>query len=298
MRRDFYLPAALTAALAVMGVYAAAGPKNNGDELAAEPVRCEIGRSLSVLSHLNEASGLATSRRNSQLLWSHNDSGDATIYALGLDGKVRGRLQLTGASADNWEAITTAPCADGSCLYVGDIGDNGASRSSITIYRTPEPLASDAATVAVTAFHGVYPDGPQDAEAIFIADGSLYVVSKGEKAPIRIYRFPTLQAGTALKLERVATLTDESVRKADRITDAALSPDRKWVALRTNARILFLKTAALISGNPGTPLAFDLGGLNEPRGEGIAWHDGNTIYLAGEAEGGGTFGQVSCNLPG
>jgi len=298
MRRDFFLPAALAAALAVMGVYATAVSKNNGDELKADPVRCEVSRTLSVMSELHEASGLAPSRRNSQLLWSHNDSGDPTIYAIGLDGKVRGRVRLTGAAADNWEAITTAPCADGSCLYVGDIGDNRASRSTITIYRTPEPLASDPATAAVAVFQGAYPDGPQDAEAMFIADGSLYVVSKGEKAPIQIYRFPTLQSGAALKLERVATLTDESVRKADRITDAAVSPDRTWVALRTNDRILFFKTAAVISGNPGRPLAFDLEGLKEPQGEGIAWGSGNTFYLAGEAEGGGTFGQVSCNLPG
>jgi hypothetical protein len=298
MRRDFYLPAALTAALAVMGVYAAAGSKGNGAELEAEPVSCDVRGNLSAMSELHEASGLAMSRRNAQVLWAHNDSGDPTIYAIGLDGKVRGRLRLAGAAADDWEAVTTAPCAGGSCLYVGDIGDNDASRSTITIYRTPEPLASDAAAATVDAFQAAYPDGPQDAEAMFVADGSLYVVSKGEKSPIRIYRFPPLESGALLKLERVATLTDDGARKSDRITDAALSPDRTWLALRTNDRILFFKTAALISGNPGRPLAFDLQGLKEPQGEGIAWGDGNTIYLAGEAKGGGTFGQVSCNLPG
>lgn len=280
-----------------MGVYATAGSKGSNAEFKAAPASCEVTSKLSTISELREASGLVASRRNPQLLWAHNDSGDPTIYGLGTDGKVRGRLRIAGASVDDWEAITTAPCADGSCLYVGDIGDNDMSRSTITIYRTPEPLASDAATAPVATFEGTYPDGAQDAEAMFVAEGAVYVVTKGEKSPIRIYRFPKLQSGTALKLERVATLTDGSAGKDDRITDAAMSPDRAWVALRTNARLLFFKTAALTSGNPGTPLAFDIQSLKEPQGEGVAWGERNTLYLAGEAAGGGTFGRVSCNLP-
>jgi len=297
MRKDFFLPASLAGALVVMAVYATTGSKGSSAELAVAPARCEVTGGLSAISELGEASGLTASRRNPQLLWAHNDSGDPTIYALGVDGTVRGRLRMAGASVGDWEAITTGPCPGGSCLYVGDIGDNDTSRSTITIYRTPEPLATDAATAPVSAFEGAYPDGAQDAEAMFVVDGSLYVITKGEKSPIRIYRFPALQSGPALKLVRVATLTDEGARKGDRITDAAVSPDRVWVGLRTNARLLFFKTAALTSGNPGTPLAFDIKGLKEPQGEGLAWGDGNMLYLAGEAQRGGTFGRVSCNLP-
>ena len=297
MRRDLFLPTTLAAALVVMGVYATSGSKEKSAELEATPVSCQIATALSTIVELPEASGLASSRRVPQLLWAHNDSGDPAIYALGEDGKLRGRLRVDGAAVGDWEAITTAPCADGSCLYIGDIGDNDVARQTITIYRMPEPAPSDSATAPVAKFSGVYPDGAQDAEALFVADGSLYVVTKGEKSPIRVYRFPTLQPGSPLKLERVATLTDHGARKADRITDAAVSLDRAWVALRTNDRLLFYKTAALTSGSPGMALASDLKGLNEPQGEGLAWGDANTIYLAGESKGGGTFARVSCNLP-
>ena len=280
-----------------MGAYAASGSKEDKAELEAAPVSCQVRGAMPRIAELAEASGLAISRRDQHVMWTHNDSGDPAIYAVGLDGKVRGRMRLAGASVADWEAVTSAPCGNESCLYVGDIGDNDVSRSNITIYRIPEPSLADSTTAPVAVFEGVYPDGPQDAEAMFVADGSLYIVSKGEKSAIRVYRFPALEQGSPLKLQLVSTLTDHGARKTDRITDAALSPDRTWVALRTNDRLLFYKTAALTSGSPGMPLAFDLTVLKEPQGEGVAWGNDNNIYLAGESEGGGTFAHVSCELP-
>ena len=35
--------------------------------------------------------------------------------------------------------MASAPCGNGSCLYIADIGDNDAKRKEVTIYRVPEP---------------------------------------------------------------------------------------------------------------------------------------------------------------
>ena len=300
MRRDFILPALLLIALVVMGVYATTAEKEKGTggaEVVTTPVACENARLISRIAMLPEASGLAPSRRFRDVFWSHNDSDHPVLYAISADGSVSGRVPLAGASVVDWEAIAVSPCDGGNCLYVADIGDNGMNRRNIAIYRTHEPSPSDRTTAPADRIDGVYPEGAQDAEALFVANGSLFIVTKGEGAPIRVYRFPSVQPGTRVTLELVATLTDEGARKKMRVTDAAISPDGAWVALRSNDVVLFYKADALLSGKPQTPLAYDLTALKEPQGEGIAWADDRTLYLAGEAEGGGTFARVSCTLP-
>ena len=304
MRRDLLFPAVLVVVVGVMGIYAISGqrdsnsgPRPSDAKVEANPIVCTANHPLLSIVGLEEASGLASSRRDAELLWSHNDSGEPMIYGLARDGKLRGRLRLAGASVGDWEAIATSPCDEGSCVYVADIGDNDMRRGTIVIYRAPEPQLFQSATASVDAFEGVYPEGPQDAEAIFLSDRILYVITKGDQTPIRIYRFPTLKAGAPTKLELVASLTPEGAQKSDRVTDAAVSPDGVWVAMRSNDRLLFYRTTALLAGQPGTPLSFDLTPLQEPQGEGIAWVDAKTIYLAGEGPQGGTFGQVSCTLP-
>jgi hypothetical protein len=188
-------------------------------------------------------------------------------------------------------------CSSGSCVFIGDIGDNSSDRRSITVYRTREPSPSDASTAPVDALEAAYPEGAQDAESLFVARGMLFLVTKGENGPVRVYRFPSVAAQGRTKLELVAKLTGATTDKVARVTDAAVSPNGRWIAMRTNHLVLFYRTEALLAGKPGTPLSFDLRPLHEPQGEGITWADDQTLYLAGEGPGGGTLARVSCSLP-
>ena len=76
---------------------------------------------------IDEASGIASSRVNSNIIWVHNDSGDlAKIYAIGLDGSYLGVLRLEGVIARDWEdmCIGPGPKDNSDYIYIGDIGDN------------------------------------------------------------------------------------------------------------------------------------------------------------------------------
>ncbi len=147
---------------------------------------------------IDEASGLAASRANPGVLWVHNDSGDtARVFAMNVQGTHLGIYNLSGASATDWEdtAVGPGPVEGQSYLYLGDIGDNNAVRSTIRVYRAPEPAVSpsqppvnvDLSDVATTTLQ--YPDGPRDAETLMIdqATADLYIVSKRE-TPSRLYR--------------------------------------------------------------------------------------------------------------
>jgi hypothetical protein len=262
---------------------------------------CASGAMLARLSGVNEASGVAASRRTGGVLWTHNDSGQPVLYAFSTDGQLRARIQVAGAEVDDWEDVAVGSCSSGSCVYIADIGDNKASRRNITIYRVPEPSLNDTITARAEALSAVYPEGPRDAEGIFVGpDGALYVVTKGEGSPISVYRFPQPPApGTVMPLQRVATLAGDA-NKAQRVTDADMSPDGKWVALRTLDAVEFYRADTLLRGKPETPMIVDVKSLREPQGEGLGFDRDGTVFLAGESGDGtrgGTLARLSCKLP-
>ncbi len=264
------------------------------------------GRSLQMIGKLPEASGLALSRRSPDLLWSMNDSDDPTVIALTTTGQVKGQARVTGAAIRDWEALSVGPCPAGSCLYVGDIGDDGAKRMQVTIYRVPEPKADDTATAQADTFVFAYPDKAHDAESLFVtADQSLFIISKGH--PTVLYRAPRdARPGAVSMLSRVAELPvdkflDDQDRRRSRITDAATTPDGEWVALRTNSELLLLRTRDLVAGMMNDVWHVNLRSLDETQGEGVAISNGGDVYLGGEGGGHGlpgTFTHVKCQLPG
>lgn len=260
---------------------------------------CRAAGPLVRVPELREASGVAASRRVPGRLWAHNDSGQPVLFALDANGSVTGRVTVSGAKVEDWEAVAIGACPAGSCLYVADIGDNAAERDSITIYRVNEPEGTKDATVAADVFQATYSDSPHDAETLLVAgDGRLYVVTKGETGPIALYAFPReLRAGTRMRLERVGARPGGKVAADDRITDGSVSGDGQRVALRTRAALTFHRATELFAGNWKETRRIDLRGLGEPQGEGIAFGTGNVLYLLGEGGGKsqpGTFARFIC----
>jgi hypothetical protein len=298
---------AFLAGVVWLGISSALIPASEGERVLSvatsttldEP--CSTASMIARLDDVNEASGLALSRRRPDLLWTHNDSGQPVIYAFGTDGKPRGRVRVVGAGLEDWEDIASGPCPGGECLYIADIGDNKEERPEITIYRVPEPTQGDETTRPADVFHATYPDGPHDAEAFFVGpNGAMYVVTKGEDSPIAIYRFAANTPGATARLERVATLADSEVTRGQRVTDAEASPDGKWVALRTLDAVLIHPAEALLTGDIEKRITIEVRKIGEPQGEGVAILADGTIYLAGEAGDGtrgGTLARVSCKLP-
>lgn len=260
--------------------------------------QCRPSGPLVELPGLSQASGVAISRRAPGRLWAHNDSGEPVVVALDLRGSVVGRVRLTGAEVEDWEAIAVGPCGTGSCLYVGDIGDNGARRKRITIYRLPEPDGQSGSATVADVFHATYPDGPRDAEALLIGGGGrLHIVTKGETGPIAIYRFPAqLKSGATVMLERMGADAGTTDAKS-RITDGAVSPDGQWAVLRTKSALTFYRAADLLAGQWRAANRVDLTSLREAQGEGVALGADNTVFLTGEGGGRGrrgSFASLSC----
>jgi hypothetical protein len=145
---------------------------------------------------LNEASGLAASRRNPGVLWTHDDSGgQPMLHAVGVDGASRGVLQIGGVKNEDWEDLAATELDGKAWLVIGDIGDNEAKRRHVRVHFVEEPamaqlaVAGQLAARPVATLRLTYPDGPRDCESLAIDAGerALYLLSKRDPTP-RLYR--------------------------------------------------------------------------------------------------------------
>ena len=195
---------------------------------------------------VDESSGLAASRLNPGLLWTHNDSGDGpNLYAFDAGGRRRGVWRVSGARAVDWEDMAAGPGPEPGrqYLYVGDIGDNRRTRAHVSVYRVPEPRVTpaDAAstrgapreTEPAAELRLRYPDGRHDAEALLVhpATGDLYVVVKNGEPACGVYRLRAAQLTAEVNtLERAGEFRSPSPL-GSLVTGGAISPDGRRVVI-------------------------------------------------------------------
>lgn len=177
-------------------------------DVFAECPEFEAGYSTGTIESpdIDEASGLAASRKNPYVLWTHNDKGGfARVFAMNIDGSHLGNYYLSGASNRDWEDIAVGPGPDDGLdyIYVGDIGDNDSQYTSIKVYRVPEPQVDSEQSPVTIILTGVetitlqYPDGPRDAETLMVdpVTKDIYIISKRDSFS-RVYRAPYPQSTT------------------------------------------------------------------------------------------------------
>lgn len=200
---------------------------------------------------ITESSGLVASRRNPDVLWTHNDSGDGPyLFAIDRKGRTLARFTLPHATNVDWEDIAIGPGADGKpALYVGDIGDNNHNRTDTALYRVPEPTVDPGRTMQeeTTApperFPYRYPDGSHDCETLLVhpKTSEVFLVTKEQSGVSGVYAFPMpLRAGHEVTLKRVGTLHFVSRLLSGRLamaetlaTGGDIAPDGRHLAIRT-----------------------------------------------------------------
>jgi hypothetical protein len=260
-----------------------------------------LDTALIAAPRLLESSGVVAGARQG-VFWTHNDSGDGPyLYATDSAGRDLGRLRVRGAMAIDWEDIDAGPCviAPGRCLYIGDIGDNRERRAQVVLYRVrePEPPAGAADTLrSVEILDSLvvrYPGGPRDAESVVVTpDGWLLLVSKPREGRPRHY-WASLDATGAVTLVDGGPLPIAvSLPRGRLVTGGTVSPDGRWVVLRTYVSLHFFRrtdpTTLQATARPeGIPIPYV-----EPQGEGIAFDRPDRLVLTSE-RGRGTYGLIT-----
>lgn len=199
------------------------------------PTRTEVAGTIADPA-LIEVSGLVASRHQPDVLWVHNDSGDAArVYAIGTNGSARGTYDVPGAAARDWEDIAMLDRT----IVVGDIGDNDRVRDAIQVYEIPEPDVPQAppaevqSTAPSTRIELHYPDGAHDAETLLVDPQSNdgFVVTKEADGASGIYRAPApWSPEQPVEMERVGTLALGAFGLA---TAGDISPSGDAIVIRT-----------------------------------------------------------------
>lgn len=248
---------------------------------------------------IEESSGLAASRCQPDVLWTHNDSGDeAYLFAVSTGGKLLGTWRVAGAENVDWEDMAAFKDSSGRCfLYLGDTGDNKGKNPEHAVYRVREPVIDHAAaattrktahptnTAEVTRF--LYPDRAQDAETLMVhpRSGDIYIVTKHEGGPAGIYVLRTPQfSGQVMRLERVADLSVPAIPNG-LVTGGDISPDGRRAVICDYAQAyewtLPNENANFDEIWKIPPEVLDVG--KRKHGETVTYGlDGNSIFLTSE----------------
>lgn len=237
---------------------------------------------------IEESSGVAASRNHPGVFWTHNDSGwDPVVFAVDSLGTILARVRVDGATNRDWEDIELAPCAPGraqDCLFIGDIGDNNERHARIGVYRIPEPDPwTDSVSQRATIFRATYPDGARDAEALFVTDRGIHIISKGRSHGIDLFRIdPPYRAGRTVALSPLQRLAPPPTSISDLVTAAAASEDQRRVVVRTYGGLQFFE----LDGDTLVPLGrpADLVAPEQRQGEGVDFLFDHRLVLTSEAQ--------------
>jgi len=236
-------------------------------------------------SELREASGLASSKKNPGVLWSHNDTKDKNrIYAMSGNGKHLGVYLVKNADDRDWEDIAVGPGPEisKSYIYIGNIGDNDLEHDIKYVYRCEEPVVSTTQSATAETIENVdvlqfrFPDGKHDAEALMLDQFTkdYYIVSKNN-ANTYVYKAVYPQPLTTIDtLECVDTLDMTDVVAGD------ISPDGLEILIKTYKKVYYWKRTAsetIQAALKRNPISVSY--REEPKGEGMAWDYNGSGYF-------------------
>ena len=204
------------AVMAIAAALAAAGPA--WAEICARWAPAQAVGELDPRT-INEASGLAVSRRFPGRLYFNNDSGDGPyVYVTDAQGAGARRVTVAGFTPQDVEDMALGACGPRrTCLYLGDIGDNFSRRAEVRFVVLEERERFEGTVTPLRTITARYPEGAQDAESFAIhPNGDLYLVTKprdllNRRAGVaRIYRLTAAQLavsdGSVQTFERVGEI--------------------------------------------------------------------------------------------
>lgn len=257
---------------------------NNGSCLY-DSTKIKPESSLKLSDSLMETSGLIAF---DNLLWTHNDDQDTTIYGMDSNGKIQKKINLEKVKNNDWEGISQ----DSSYIYIGDFGNNFmGNRKNLHLLRIEKKsfLLNNPMIDTISFSYSNQTDfGLQkenttdfDCEAFVISKDSIYLFTKQWKNnKTSVYVLPKIPGNHTAKLK-------ETLNVSGLITGATLLSGGNGIVLCGYSRMLqpFLyllydyKSNNFLAGNKRKiKLSLPFHQI-----EGIESLDGKLFYLTNES---------------
>lgn len=257
---------------------------NNGScQYASFKIKPEYSNKLS--DSIRETSGLISFNN---LLWTHNDDHDKTIYGLDSLGNIKSKIVLDKAKNNDWEEISQ----DSTHIYIGDFGNNyTGNRTDLHILKIEkESFVQGNPSIETISFQYATQNdfSPKkqnttnfDCEAFIVSKDSIYLFTKEwNTSKTSIYTLANKSGNQVARLKD--TLDTKGL-----VTGATYLESKKLIVLCGYSKIgkpfLYLlydfKNNAFLSGNKRRiTIKFPIIQI-----EGIATKDGLHYYLTNES---------------
>ena len=253
--------------------------------------------------NLNEASGLAVSRRDPNLLWLINDSGSpAKAHLADSSGQARGFINFKGIKNTDWEDLAAFTLDGKPYLLIADTGDNDARRKEVALHIIAEPKPVSAGsplslnTKPDWTIRFRYEDGPRDCESVAYdpSTRSILLITKRDK-PAKVYQLPlpTSSNSAPLIAKRLGPLAKLTLPPktlphpyATQPTSLDISADGKIAAVLTYRGIYLFRRSAKETWTQAFAKAPEiLGAHGLSQAEALAFSpDSKTIYVTSEGK--------------
>lgn len=195
-----------------------------------------------------------------------NDSGD-TGRIFTVDPDTGDTVGVTTWPREPVDVEALAPAGGGE-VWVGDIGDNGAARSAVTVARLP--FGRGDRSGPVPTYDLVYPGGAQDAETLMVDPQTrrLVIVTKGIFGGDVLVAPATLDSDRPNRMRLVGTAIGVA-------TDGSFFPDGRHFIVRSYGR-------AAVYTWPGLAEVDRWELPDQDQGEGVAVRADRTVFLSSE----------------
>ncbi len=244
---------------------------------------------LSVTSNLSEISGIEFDKNGN--LWAINDSGNSTeIHQIDSLGNINRSINISNAKNIDWEDLTQD---DFGHFFVGDFGNNNNKRNDLTIYKIENPIDIKTTETVAEVIRFKFNDQDLenttdsiknfDLEAFIFYKGRLYLFTKNRTKPFdgftNLYRMEDYASNQ--KAQKVSRLkTCKAGKYQFWITGAAISPNRKILALLGSNRIWIFKNWKGDDFFSGDVFDIDLGLITQK--EAITFLNDSLVVIADE----------------
>ncbi len=202
---------------------------NNDGSCIYASAKVKTKTSVKLEDSLMETSGLMAF---DNLLWTHNDDHDNTIYGLDFSGKIQKKVKLEKVKNNDWEEISQ----DSSYIYVGDFGNNfQGNRKNLHLLRIEKKsFLSNKPLIDTISFSysnqtdfGIQKENSTnfDCEAFVVSRDSIYLFAKQwSQKKTSIYVLPKIPGKYSAKLK-------ETLGVSGLITGATLLASGKGIVL-------------------------------------------------------------------
>ena len=243
-------------------------------------------------NEIKESSACEISKA-SDLVWTIEDQGNENLlFGFNKNGELIRKIRITNIENNDWEDLSSD---DQGNLYIGDFGNNDNERQNLAIYKINAADLNKEEVEASEIVQFYYPEQKDfppkkkdkvfDVESFLVFKNQFYLFTKNRSSDFdgttSIYRVEN-NSQTKLPAKKLSEFVTCDNFNHCAVTSAAISPDKKKVALLSSDKVWIFtdfKEDDFFSGNAKT---IELENFTQK--EGLCFETNESVLITDEAE--------------